>query len=46
MRAATSALLEQQRSLARAERLAATGELAASVAHGYCPGFLFPVSHH
>jgi len=33
VRAATRALLEQQRSLARAERLAATGELAASVAH-------------
>jgi signal transduction histidine kinase len=31
--AATAALLEQQHSLARAERLAATGELAASVAH-------------
>ena len=33
VRAATRALLAQQRSLARAERLAATGELAASVAH-------------
>jgi C4-dicarboxylate-specific signal transduction histidine kinase len=33
VRTATEALLEQQRSLARAERLAATGELAASVAH-------------
>lgn len=33
VRNATRALLEQQRSLARAERLAATGELAASVAH-------------
>ena len=33
VRAATRALLEQQRSLARAERLAATGEFAASVAH-------------
>jgi len=33
VRTATSALLEQQASLARAERLAATGELAASVAH-------------
>jgi len=33
VRAATTALLEQQRGLARAERLAATGELAASVAH-------------
>jgi two-component system NtrC family sensor kinase len=33
VRAATGALLEQHRSLARAERLAATGELAASVAH-------------
>jgi signal transduction histidine kinase len=33
VRAATHQLLEQQRSLARAERLAATGELAASVAH-------------
>jgi signal transduction histidine kinase len=33
VRAATSQLLEQQRTLARAERLAATGELAASVAH-------------
>jgi nitrogen fixation/metabolism regulation signal transduction histidine kinase len=33
VRAATRALLEQQRSLASAERLAATGELAASVAH-------------
>ncbi len=33
VRAATRALLEQQQSLARAERLAATGELAASVAH-------------
>ena len=33
VRAATSALLEQQRSLARAERLAVAGELAASVAH-------------
>jgi two-component system NtrC family sensor kinase len=33
VRAATRTLLEQQRSLARAERLAATGELAASVAH-------------
>ena len=33
IRTATGALLEQQRGLARAERLAATGELAASVAH-------------
>jgi len=33
VRTATAALLEQQRSLAHAERLAATGELAASVAH-------------
>ncbi len=33
VRAATQRLLEQQRTLARAERLAATGELAASVAH-------------
>jgi nitrogen fixation/metabolism regulation signal transduction histidine kinase len=33
VRTATRALLEQQRSLASAERLAATGELAASVAH-------------
>lgn len=33
VRAATQALLEQQQSLARAERLAATGELAATVAH-------------
>jgi len=33
VRAATHQLLEQQRSLARADRLAATGELAASVAH-------------
>lgn len=33
VRAATRALLQQQQSLARAERLAATGELAASVAH-------------
>lgn len=33
VRAATGQLLDQQRSLARAERLAATGELAASVAH-------------
>lgn len=33
VRMATGALLEQQRGLARAERLAATGELAASVAH-------------
>jgi C4-dicarboxylate-specific signal transduction histidine kinase len=33
VRAATQALLEQQHSLTRAERLAATGELAASVAH-------------
>jgi len=33
VRVATGALLEQQQSLARAERLAATGELAASVAH-------------
>jgi signal transduction histidine kinase len=33
VRAATQQLLEQQRSLARADRLAATGELAASVAH-------------
>jgi two-component system, NtrC family, sensor kinase len=33
VRAATRQLLDQQRSLARAERLAATGELAASVAH-------------
>jgi len=33
VRAATRTLLEQHRSLARAERLAATGELAASVAH-------------
>jgi C4-dicarboxylate-specific signal transduction histidine kinase len=33
VRAATEQLLDQQRSLARAERLAATGELAASVAH-------------
>jgi two-component system NtrC family sensor kinase len=33
VRTATRTLLEQHRSLARAERLAATGELAASVAH-------------
>jgi len=33
VRAATRQLLEQQHSLARADRLAATGELAASVAH-------------
>jgi signal transduction histidine kinase len=33
VRLATGALLEQQQSLARAERLAATGELAATVAH-------------
>ncbi len=33
VRAATRALLDQQQSLARAARLAATGELAASVAH-------------
>lgn len=33
VRTVTSRLLEQQRQLARAERLAATGELAASVAH-------------
>ena len=33
VRTATRKLLEQQRSLARAERLAATGELAASFAH-------------
>jgi len=33
VRSATSALLEQQQSLARAERLAVAGELAASVAH-------------
>lgn len=33
VRNATRQLLEQQRGLARAERLAATGELAASVAH-------------
>lgn len=33
VRAATQALLEQHRSLARAERLAAAGEVAASVAH-------------
>jgi signal transduction histidine kinase len=33
VRRTTRALLEQQRTLARAERLAATGELAASVAH-------------
>jgi C4-dicarboxylate-specific signal transduction histidine kinase len=33
VRAATHQLLEQHRSLARAERLAATGELAASLAH-------------
>ncbi|WP_045223393.1 sensor histidine kinase [Methyloterricola oryzae] len=33
VRSATQALLEQQRSLARAERLAAIGELAAAVAH-------------
>jgi signal transduction histidine kinase len=33
IRTASSRLLEQQRTLARAERLAATGELAASVAH-------------
>lgn len=33
VRMATTALLEQQRGLARAERLAATGVLAASVAH-------------
>jgi signal transduction histidine kinase len=33
VRFATEALLEQQRGLARAERLAATGALAASVAH-------------
>ena len=33
VRSATRALLEQQRSLARAERLAAVGELSASLAH-------------
>ncbi len=33
VRSVTKTLLEQQHSLARAERLAATGELAASVAH-------------
>jgi len=33
IRAATRALLEQQSALARAERLAATGEMAASLAH-------------
>ena len=33
VRSATQALLEQQRSLARAERLAAIGELAAALAH-------------
>jgi signal transduction histidine kinase len=33
VRTATQALLEQQRSLAHAERLAAVGELAASLAH-------------
>jgi len=33
VRTATKTLLEQRHSLARAERLAATGELAASVAH-------------
>lgn len=33
VRSATAALLEQQQSLARAERLAVAGELAASVAH-------------
>jgi C4-dicarboxylate-specific signal transduction histidine kinase len=33
VRSATQALLEQQRSLARAEKLAAVGELAASLAH-------------
>lgn len=33
VRAATGELLQQQRTLARSERLAATGELAASVAH-------------
>jgi signal transduction histidine kinase len=33
VRATTRALLEQHRALARSERLAATGELAASVAH-------------
>jgi signal transduction histidine kinase len=33
VRAATQALLEQQRSLARAEKLAAVGELAAGLAH-------------
>ncbi|MFO1418808.1 MAG: ATP-binding protein [Methylotetracoccus sp.] len=33
VRAATRALLEQQRSLAQSERLAATGELAAGIAH-------------
>ncbi len=33
VRAATRALLEQQRSLASAERLAVTGEMAAQVAH-------------
>ena len=33
IRTASSRLLEQQRTLAHAERLAATGELAASVAH-------------
>jgi two-component system, NtrC family, sensor kinase len=33
VRAATQALLEQQRSLAQAERLAAVGEIAAGVAH-------------
>jgi len=33
VRAATQALLEQQRSLARAEKLAAVGELAAELAH-------------
>jgi signal transduction histidine kinase len=33
VRAASGALLEQQQSLARAERLAATGEMAAAIAH-------------
>lgn len=33
VRSATQAVLEQQRSLAKAERLAAVGELAASLAH-------------
>lgn len=33
VRAATEALLDQQRTLARAERLAAVGEMAASLAH-------------